>query len=189
MKRFFDFFIVLLVLLIFISGCTTKKPSTSDRRSDEKTQTTQETSPPVKPDHKNRVVVYYADSDALYLHPFEFELPAGSNAIEFILEKLFESKAPEGYLNTVPEYMSKPKVNVEVDTAFVDFTSRDIEFYPKGSTGENLFIYSIVNSLTESLGVKYVVFTVDGKRRAIDGSNYDFSTQQFEFHKESVATK
>lgn len=188
MKRYLNLFVVLMALLVVFSGCSREKPEGESVSPGEKTEAPAETSSPAEQERTNRIVVYYADKDALYLHPFEFEVPAGKDRIEFILEKLFETNAPDGFLNTVPEHMSKPKIKIEGDTAFVDFTSSDIEFYPKGSTGENLFIYSIVNSLTGSLGVKYVVFTVDGERRAIEGSNYDFSIQRFEFNKESVAT-
>jgi spore germination protein GerM len=190
MKPYFKLLIVLIIASFFLSGCAQPKAkSERPKLPSESTKASQETTGnSIKP-AKKTIVVYYTDKDALFLHPFEFEISESSDRVEAVLEKLFEAPAPEGFLKTVPETMKKPKVKVEGDTAVVDFTSRDIEFYPKGSTGENLFLFSIVNSLVKSLGVKQVKFTVDGELRSVEGSNYDFSSQVFEFNPDIVASK
>lgn len=187
-KKFLFLAVALLLLVFFVLGCSQEsktetkesKPELSESTKTEETKTEEGI---------EKITVYYADKDALYLWPFEFDLEEGKDVAEFVIEKLFKAEPPEGYMLTVPENMEKPSVEIQGDTATVDFKKSDLDFYPKGSTGENLFLYSIVNSLVDSLQVKKVVFTVEGRRQAVSGSNYDFTTQEFEFNHDIVGRK
>lgn len=185
MKRF-KFFAVLvltLVLVLFLFGCGQRQEAEKALDENQKEETTEDKESDARTD---TVTVYYADANAQYLYSFSYDVREGEDKLQFMLEKLFEEKPPHGFLKTVPEKMEKPEVKIEGDTAVVDLKSSSLDYYPKGSTGENLFIYSLVNSLVDTFGVKKVKFTVDGKPAAVEGSNYDFSTQEFEFNKEIV---
>lgn len=177
-------FVILAVLLLLIAGCASEK---AKKTKETKPQQNQEFAEVVKPEEKKeKIVVYFSDTDAMYLNRFEYEVSKGKNKAEAVIDKIFEGPAPPDHILSIPKEMKKPKVEVKGNTAIVDFDPESIKYYPKGSTGENLFIFSIVNSLTETLGVKKVQFTIGGKRSTVDGSNYDFSTQEFEFNPEIV---
>jgi spore germination protein GerM len=175
---------IFLAAILLLSGCA----SDEGRKTEEvKPQEKQESTEAVRPEEElEKIVVYFSDKDAMYLNRFEYEVPEGKDKAEAVIDKIFEGPAPSDHILSAPKEMKKPAVEIRGDTAVVDFDPESSDFYPKGSTGENLFIFSIVNSLTETLGVKKVQFTFGGKRVPVEGSNYDFSTQEFEFNHEIV---
>lgn len=189
-KLFFIAFVILLVIALVVgSGCTSNKENS---KVEEKTSTKKPASQSVEKTEKsnNTVTVYFADKEAMYLWPFEYDdIDSTEERAKKVIEILFKGPAPSGYMMTVPENMSIPKVNVEDDVIVVDFLKSDIDYYPKGSTGENLFIYSIVNSLTMTTGIDKVKFTFGGESIPVPGSNYDFSKQEFEFNFDIVGKK
>lgn len=183
-------FIIFIFLLVFVAfGCQQKssQPESKPAETTKPSEVTEEAKETKK--EVDVAYIYYADSDAMFLWPFEYKIEETADPAEFVILKIFKGPAPDGYYLTAPREMKMPEVKVEGDVAIVDFDPSTIGYYPKGSTGENLFIYSIVNSLTKTLKVKAVKFTVGGKPEQIPGSNYDFSTQEFEFNQDIVGSK
>ncbi len=179
--------VTVVSLLVLSTGCEGQKESSgvepSAKPSEEKAE-----EPKEETAARDKITVYFADSGAQYLVPFEYSVGSEEDKAAAVIDRIFSNEAPEGYLNVAPVDMKKPQVKIEGDTAVVDLDADTISFYPKGSTGENLFIYSIVNSLIDSTGVKSVKFTVGGKSVYVEGSNYDFSDAVFEY-KEDIVKK
>jgi spore germination protein GerM len=99
--------------------------------------------------------------------------------IKSTLERLFQGPRKAGLINPFPEGIKVLGVNLKNGTLEINFDKNLEELYPRGSSSENMFIYSIVNTVTNFPQVKKVRFLIDGKAREIIGSNYDFSTQDF----------
>lgn len=182
-------FLILLLAFVIFAGCSYKNEPAKKEEKPEKSQVPSETT--AKSEEKEKpanlkIAVYFPDNEAMYLDRFEYEISENEDKAKAVLERLFKGPAPEKHILPAPSEMNIPQVSISSDTAVVDFDENSKAFYPKGSTAENMFIYSIVNSLTETLGVKKVKFTFGGKTVSVDGSNYDFATQDFEFDKDIV---
>jgi len=169
---------ILLFASIF-SGCLeqstteTRKPSTLKPLQPEKASTKS-----VEVD-KTRITLYYPDEEAQFLVKEESEITSTPSLIKSTLERLFQGPRKAGLINPFPEGIKVLGVNLRNGTLEINFDKNLEELYPRGSSSENMFIYSIVNTVTNFPQVKKVRFLIDGKAREIIGSNYDFSTQDF----------
>ena len=64
----------------------------------------------------------------------------------------------------IPKRAKLNGVKVEGKTAKVDFSKELVKNFVGGSTGEEMLLGSIVNTLTEFAEIKNVEFFIDGKK-------------------------
>lgn len=182
--------LLMMAVVLVLNSCKARAPEnkTEPAPSPLEVTSTEETRPVEttgEPEIK-KITIYFPDKNAMYLVPELREINGKGDTAATVVKEIFSGPKDKNHLPVVPSSMPVPRVKIEGKKAYVDFPESVVGVYPKGSTGENLFIYAIVNSLIENTGVKEVWFTVNGEPRYIPGSNYDFSVQSFTFNNEIV---
>lgn len=125
------------------------------------------------------LILYFANKEVNYLSPETRKIPTSDNVFFDVLKELAKGPEKSELIPTIPEGIEILGVTVEGKTAKVNFSSEIIDKYPVGSSGENYFIFSIVNTLTEFSDIEKVKFLVEGKSLDIPGSNYDIINDEF----------
>lgn len=189
-RTIFFIFVVLFVSVvtsILILGCQREVANKKliEKKPPAKTiETPQKETTPVEKEEKKEglieVTVYFPDTMAQKLLPEIRKISSTDNTAEAALKELFSGPKEKDKLPVIPSGLKVPVVTIEGDTANVNFSRELYNLHPRGSTGENMFIFAITNTLTDSVGVKKVRFLIEGKPADIAGSNYDLKTQVFE---------
>lgn len=111
--------------------------------------------------------VYFVDTELMRLLPHKVSLRAQTSIEEragLILDEIIKGRDDNKKVRRlIPDIKGGLKVKMDEDTAIVDISSRLINENIKNRDAERLFIYQIVNSLTELDGIYRVRFTVDGR--------------------------
>lgn len=179
-KKIFKSLLFFTLLVFFISGCfersTGEKEKTSSTSEISKTKETSTKTTEVK---KTRVVLYFPDKEAQFLKKEEVEITSTPAIIKATLQRLLEGPQSEDLINPFPPGVKIINLVLKDGLLEVDFDQNLKQIYPRGSSGENMFIYSIVSTATEFPEVEKVKFLVNGRSEEIVGSNYDFRTQEF----------
>lgn len=182
------------LVTLFIAGCRQKEA----KKVPQKTQpsmktvgTSQKETTPIEKEEENKkglktVVVYFPDTMAQELLSEKRQISLTDNIAEAALKELFAGPRDKNKLPVIPSGLKVPEVTIKNETAELNFSYELYNLYPRGSTGENMFIYAITNTLTDSAKVKKVRFIIEGKPADITGSNYDLKTQIFERNAEII---
>lgn len=113
------------------------------------------------------VKLYFSDEQAQYLVPEERSVITNdSDSIEKVVvnELLKGPQDTQNTVRTIPLGTKLLSVEVNDGTCFVNFSQEFISKHSGGSAGEEMTVYSIVNSLTEIPEVKKVVFLIEGQK-------------------------
>lgn len=112
------------------------------------------------------LLLYFADSQAMYLLPEDRTVSAGPDDTyeTLVVKELIAGPKVEGHGRTIPEGTKLLSLEIVDGVAYVNFSKEMQTNHWGGSTGEMFTIYSIVNSLTESPNVKAVQFLIEGQR-------------------------
>ena len=175
----------MLLVGVFLTGCTSTKAQTE--KSVNTTTKASETSPvsstpsapvtPVAPTQESvKLTLYFPNADASGLIATERTVVVKDSAV---IKSMFEE------LKTPPKGMEKPlpegttllgAIVSKEGVATIDLSSDFKKNFAGGSTGEQMTMYSIVNTLTTLPSVTSVQFLLDGKK--LDGilGNLDTST-------------
>lgn len=110
---------------------------------------------------KMNLSVYVVDENAIKLkketRPIEVE---GKRVGWAVLQGLKETPNEVGYYNAVPDSITFNSLSIENKIAIVDFDSNGISF---GTTGESIFVESVIMTLTNFKNVDGVRFVENGK--------------------------
>jgi len=170
---------------IFLTGCTSTKTPT-DKLGDTTTKSsgTSPVSPtpsaPVAPatstEESVKLTLYFPNADASGLIATERTVVVKDNAV---IKSMFTELAtpPKGMEKPLPEGTTLLGAIVSKEgLATIDLSSDFKKNFTGGSTGEQMTMYSIVNTLTTLPSVTSVQFLLDGKK--LDGilGNLDTST-------------
>jgi spore germination protein GerM len=111
------------------------------------------------------LILYFADSDAMYLVPEERVVTVGGESYaQLVIRELLAGPRTAGLGKTIPDGVQLLSIEIVEGVAFVNF-SREIQTnHWGGSTGEMFTIMSVVNSLTEDPGITAVQFLIEGQR-------------------------
>lgn len=184
-KTLFFTLVSMLLIGIFLTGCTsTKTPSDKPGDTTAKASGTTPVSPtptaPVTPtgstEESVKLTLYFPNADASGLIATERTVVVKDSAV---IKSMFEE------LKTPPKGMEKPlpegttllgAIVSNEGVATIDLSSDFKKNFAGGSTGEQMTMYSIVNTLTTLPSVTSVQFLLDGKK--LDGilGNLDTST-------------
>ncbi len=113
-----------------------------------------------------RLVLYFGDSQAMYLEPEERVVRAGEGEsyAELVIRELIAGPREAGHSRTIPDGTKLLSLDIVDGVAYVDF-SRELQTnHWGGSAGELFTIMSVVNSLTEDPSITAVQFLVEGRR-------------------------
>ncbi len=129
-----------------------------------------------EPKRLRKVMLYFATKDAMELVPHEVEREVNPNeALEkTVLNLLLAGPQDEDELSTIPEGTKIISTSISEGVCYVDFNSDFITNHPGGSTGEELTIYSIVNTLTELPDINKVQFLIEGEKKSTFKGHIDF---------------
>ncbi|SHK66162.1 Sporulation and spore germination [Selenomonas ruminantium] len=118
-----------------------------------------------KKSEKLTVKVYYPDEQGLKLQSVTKTVKVGgSDKYTAALKALLDGTKEKGLATIVPKQAKIKSVKVQGDTAFVDFDDNLVKKFIGGSTGEEMLVGSIVNTLTEFSEIKKVQLLVEGKK-------------------------
>lgn len=193
----------MLALLLFTAGC--EQPSTDnspDNSPAQPAQTKTDKKPEVKPDKPTEqttnpdkskeashvkterteksmnVKVYYPDDSGMKLVAVEREVLVNdaTNKYTAAVESLLEEPDEENLTKIFPNNAAIRSVTVENGLAIVDLDGGFLKNFVGGSTGEELLVGSVVDTLTNFPEVKRVKFLVDGKEIETLSGHMDLST-------------
>jgi len=121
------------------------------------------------PGRTMKAVLYFSDSDAMYLvgEPREIEIPSGVSAEEAVIDELLAGPRTDDLWGAIPDDTKLLSVETKSGVCTVNFSKEFIENSPGGTAAERMAIYSVVNTLTELDGIEKVQFLVEGKKEEI----------------------
>ncbi len=173
MKKFRAILLVLLTMtLLCAAGCSDDKKHAADI-DDNPTITADQNKAPAAVQEKDKnnakgklaVKVYYPDEQGLKLVPVKKTVKMGNDdKYTATVKALLEGTKEKGLATIVPKQAKIKSVKVQGDTAFVDFDENLIKKFIGGSTGEEMLVGSIVDTLTEFEEIKKVQLLVEGKK-------------------------
>lgn len=149
--------ILLLVIVVILCGCSGKNNDSGDVVVEPSTEQMEE----------KDVILYFADSQAEYVVP-EHRIIKLSKDIsdedyaKIVLEELIKGPKDENLYRTIPEEVKVLNVDIENDTIYIDFSEEMHTKHWGGAAGEDMTISSLVNTMTELEGIKYVLPSVEG---------------------------
>jgi spore germination protein GerM len=164
---------IFLLLSLFVAGCgtpkTTTNPSTnsptnttSPNPSNSGSDNTIPTSP-TTPSSSVKVTVYFPTSDAAGLVPVERTVTVTNQDVIRALFKEF-SNPPSGLVAPLPKGTELLDDKIKDGIATINLSKTFKSNFEGGATGEQMVLYSIVNSLTSLPNVKSVEFLLEGQQ-------------------------
>jgi len=178
MKKIICIVVTMLLFIVSASGCTFEpiddQPSESSQKQQEgeaqATSSTMIAEADVQTKaEKTILTLYFANKEATKLVPEKRFIPKDQMqdlqmSAETAMKELFKGPISGNLVSPFPTGVEVPTVKVENGLAIVDITKNFVKKHPGGSTGEELTVYSIVNTLTGINGIKKVQFTIEGKK-------------------------
>ena len=169
---------MILTSILIVSGCSTAKPQTNPFSTTTKVdspplQTDQSTSNSTPPQANNSsskttdqtLTLYFPGPDATGLVPVQRVVKEeNQETIKAIFNEL--ASPPEGVDRPLPPGTRLLGAKVENNIATVDLSQEFKKNFVGGSTGEQMALYSIVNSLTGLPNVQAVQFLLEGEKKA-----------------------
>ncbi|MDR3543204.1 MAG: GerMN domain-containing protein [Desulfosporosinus sp.] len=172
LKTFVLAIVSLLLVASFLTGCNTAK--TQAVKSSDNTPTPGATTPPSPtvsnlPEttpHSVKLTLYFPNSDASGLIPIERKVVV---ADQEVIKAMFVELAtpPPGMQKPLPQGTTLLSASVKDDVATIDLSTEFRKNFGGGSAGEQMTMYSIVNTLTTLPDVHSVQFLLAGKK--LDG--------------------
>lgn len=171
-----------LLLSLFVAGCGAPKTSTNPSTTPPSTTTPNASEPgsgssnPSTPSTSVKVTVYFPTSDATGLVPVERTVTATAN--QDIIRALFKefSTPPSGLVAPLPKGTELLDVKIKDGIATLNLSKNFKNNFEGGATGEQMVLYSIVNSLTSLPDVKSVEFLLEGEQTVAILGSLDTST-------------
>lgn len=131
--------------------------------------------------------VYFSDPEAMYLVPEEIAIVKDNRPLaELLVERLIAGPTKEENGVVIPPETKLISLEIIDGIAYVNFSQEIKTNHWGGSTGENMTIYSVVNTLTELPEIDQVQFLIEGeKEEVIWGHGY--TMEPFEYFPDIVA--
>lgn len=167
------FVLTIIAVGLLLAGCTappkvtdtssshssSSKPKPAGKATTSQANTAAESS-------STTLTVYFANDQSDKLLKEVREVDPADKTPKTVIEELIKGPTAPGHNPTIPKGTSLRGVTVSGGIASVDFSSEFEANHPGGSAGEQMTVYSIVNSLTELSGIGRAKFLVNG--RALD---------------------
>ena len=150
-------------ILALTAGCTDeqKEPQTGTAAQTE--QTKDAGAPAAAASKEVKVNVYYPRDDSTGLLPVSRTVKLEKDdKYTAALKSLLTGTKEKGQTNVIPKKAKLRSVTVKDGVATVDFSKELQQNFSGGSTGEEMLIGSIVNTLTDFPEVKKVQILIDG---------------------------
>lgn len=172
----------LAMLMLLAAGCGSDSGKAADSSASSAVKTESNASagtPDAKKDTKLTLKVYYPDDQGLKLIAVKRTVDTkGSDKYTAAMKSLLTGTTEKGQTNVIPKQARLKSVTVKGDTAYVDFSAELVKKFTGGSTGEEMLVGSVVNTLTEFSEVKKVQILVDGQAIESLAGHLDLSAPQ-----------
>lgn len=159
---------IMASLLLLTAGCEEtgkpgQPPATPSATSKPAQQ--QNTPVPTKPavSEKTEVKLYFPNEAGDGLGAVKVNVPAEDKYTAAAKELVAGTKEP-GLTDIFPKGVKVLGVKVEGDLAIVDFSKELTHKFVGGSTGEQMLVSALVNTMTEFPEIERVLITVEGQR-------------------------
>ncbi|MHB8076788.1 GerMN domain-containing protein [Desulfosporosinus fructosivorans] len=181
LKTLFFTIMTMLLVGIFLTGCTstktsTDKPGDTTTKSPENSQTPPTSVTPTETQDSVKLTLYFPNADASGLIATERTvIVKNQETIKAMFTEL--ATPPNGLEKPLPIGTTLLGATVSKDgVATIDLSSDFKKNFGGGSAGEQMTMYSIINTLTTLPSITSVQFLLDGKK--LDGilGNLDTST-------------
>lgn len=121
------------------------------------------------------IKVYYPDENATGLVAVEKSIKDTDNKYQAAVEALMAGTEKKGLANVFPKKAKLLQVTVSGKVAKVDFSRELQKNFAGGSTGEEMLVGSVVNTLTEFPEIQKVQILVDGQEVETLSGHMDLS--------------
>ena len=177
----------LISLLVFAAGCGTQAPggapsssstAASSSSGSADAQAASSSAAKKASDVQTLTVnVYYPNEQGTKLLPSSRKIETGSSKDKYTaaLESLMKGPTEKGQTAIFPKKAKLLSVTLKNGTAVVNFSKELQTNFVGGSTGEEMLVGSIVNTLTEFSEVKNVHILVEGKNIETLSGHMDLS--------------
>ncbi|AFM01855.1 MULTISPECIES: GerMN domain-containing protein [Desulfitobacterium] len=124
------------------------------------------------------VTMYFPTSDATGLVPTDRTVNVAKKSSEEVIAEMFKEFAnpPSGLVAPLPKETKLLDVKIKDGVATINLSNSFRENFEGGATGEQMVLYSIVNSLTTLKDVDSVEFLLEGELKAAILGGLDTST-------------
>jgi germination protein M len=168
-KTLFLTIVTMLIVGIFLTGCNSDKTTTVKSPSDTTTTTPETTPTPVTPSESKeqssvKLTLYFPNADASGLIATDRTVIVKDQAV---IQAMFTELAtpPTGLEKPLPQGTSLLGATISADgVATIDLSTDFQKNFNGGSAGEQMTMYSIVNTLTTLPNIHSVQFLLDGKK-------------------------
>ena len=171
---------VAALALILCAGCDEKKPPASPPSPPPATEKPADkgTKPDVTKEAKKMdIKIYYPDESGNKLVAVSRQIKcAPEDKYQATIESLMSGVAEKDHAVAIlPRQAQLNRITVNGEVATIDFSQELIKNFVGGSTGEEMLVASIVNTLTEFPEIKKVKILVDGKTVETISGHMDLS--------------
>lgn len=124
------------------------------------------------------VTIYFPTSDATGLVPTQRTVEVTEKTSEAVIQEIFKefSNPPSGLVAPLPKNTELLEVKIKDGVATINLSNSFRENFEGGATGEQMVLYSIVNSLANLDDVNSVEFLLEGELKAAILGGLDTST-------------
>lgn len=150
-------------ILALTAGCTDEQKEPQAGTAAQTEQTKDAGAPAAAASKEVKVNVYYPRDDGTGLLPVSRTVKLeNEDKYTAALKSLLTGTKEKGQTNVIPKKAKLRSVTVKDGVATVDFSKELQQNFSGGSTGEEMLIGSIVNTLTDFPEVKKVQILIDG---------------------------
>ena len=122
---------------------------------------------------KETVLIYFPDKEGKCLVPEErkIEIQASLSTERLVMSELLKGPESSRLVQSVPADLKVISTETTDGVCFVNLSGDTVDKVSSGSTSTTMFLYSIVNSLTELANIYSVQILIDGKT-GVELGNY-----------------
>jgi len=169
MKSMLALFMLLMLLLAVGCGSDDKSKGADTSAADKPAATDKKDAGAkngsAKPAEKIGIKVYYPDDNGMKLIAETRTVETTQDGkYKTAMESLLSGTKAKGVITIIPKKTKLKSVAVKDGIATVDFSEDLVKNFAGGSTGEEMLVGSIVNTLTEFPEVKSVQILLEGKK-------------------------
>lgn len=158
---------LLVMLMLMMAGCGgesgSNKAQESHNTSVNSSSNTEAQAPEKKAESAMSMTLYYPDDSGMKLIAVKRDVKPSPDKYVAVMKSLMSGTDKKGTVDIIPKTAKLRNVKVKDGVAKVDFSRELIKDFNGGSTGEEMLVGSIVDTLTEFSEVKKVQILVEGK--------------------------